>query len=160
MIRRKRQPMKPLLGFVLLLTALSTSAAGADPARKPAKESAPESAKRAANAKRILLITGEDYQRRKKSRMKGHVWQETAPALRDELRKDARLEVDIVDDLKLLRSQDLSKYAAVVMHFKNYGRKVLAGPPAAERAKPVRIGQWNDHRIRCEGPRIQIWRYE
>ena len=158
MIRRKRQPMKPLLGFVLLFTALSTSAA--DPARKPAKEPAPESAKRAANAKRILLITGEDYQRRKGSRIKGHVWQETAPALRDQLQKDTRLAVDLVDDLTFLRSQELTKYAAVVMHFKNYGRKVLAGPPAAERAKPVRIGQWNDHRIRCEGPRIQIWRYE
>jgi len=36
-------------------------------------------------------------------------------------------------------------------------RKVLDGPPAAERDEPVRIGQWNDHRIRCEGPRIQIW---
>jgi len=116
------------VGFVLLLTVLSTSVAGADPARsaapKPAKEPAPENAKRAPNAKRILLITGEDYQRRKKSRIKGHVWQETAPALRDELQKDARLEVDIVDDLKLLRSQDLSKYAAVVMHFKNYDPKV------------------------------------
>lgn len=36
-------------------------------------------------------------------------------------------------------------------------KRVLAGPPVAERAKPVRIGQWNDHRIRCEGKRIQIW---
>ncbi len=85
---------------------------------------APENAQRAPDAKRILLITGEDYQRRKKSRIKGHVWQETAPALRDELQKDARLEVDISDDLKHLRSQDLSKYAAVVMHFKNYNPKV------------------------------------
>ena len=36
-------------------------------------------------------------------------------------------------------------------------KRVLAGPPVAERGKPIKIGQWNDHRIRCEGPRIQIW---
>lgn len=36
-------------------------------------------------------------------------------------------------------------------------RRVLAGPPAAERTKPVKIGQWNDYRIRCEGRRIQLW---
>jgi hypothetical protein len=36
-------------------------------------------------------------------------------------------------------------------------RKALAGPPADERDKPVRINQWNDYRIRCKGSRIQLW---
>ena len=36
-------------------------------------------------------------------------------------------------------------------------RKVLAGPPQDQRAKPVRVGDWNDYRIRCEGKRIQLW---
>jgi hypothetical protein len=36
-------------------------------------------------------------------------------------------------------------------------RKALAGPPADERAKPVRINEWNDYRIRCQGKRIQLW---
>ncbi len=36
-------------------------------------------------------------------------------------------------------------------------RKVLAGPPADERAKPVRVNEWNDYRIRCQGKRIQLW---
>jgi len=36
-------------------------------------------------------------------------------------------------------------------------RRVLAGPPAPERAKPVRMGEWNDYRILCEGPRIRLW---
>lgn len=92
--------------------------------RKPANEPAPKDAKRAANAKRILLITGEDYPKRKGTKLKGHVWQETAPALRDQLQKDTRLAVDLVDDLKFLRSKELAKYAAVVMHFKNYDPKV------------------------------------
>ena len=35
--------------------------------------------------------------------------------------------------------------------------RLLAGPPADQRAKPVRAGQWNDYRIRCEGRRIQLW---
>jgi type 1 glutamine amidotransferase len=115
MMLRKRQPMKRLFSFVLLLTALSTFAAGADPAPKPAKAPAPENAKRAPDAKRILLITGQGYRKRK-----GRVPEETDPVLRDQLQKDTRLAVDLVNDLNILRSkEDLSKYAAVVMHFKN-----------------------------------------
>ena len=84
--------------------------------RKPEKVTVPPPKKRAANAKRILLITGEDY--------KGHKWQQTAPVLHDELAKDPRLAVDLVEDLTFLRSSDLAKYAAVVMHFKNYDPEV------------------------------------
>ena len=36
-------------------------------------------------------------------------------------------------------------------------RKILAGPPAAERNKPVKKDDWNQYVIRCEGPRIQLW---
>jgi hypothetical protein len=36
-------------------------------------------------------------------------------------------------------------------------RKVLAGPPADERGKIVRRGDWNEYIIRCEGKRIQLW---
>lgn len=36
-------------------------------------------------------------------------------------------------------------------------RRVLAGPPPQERGKPVRKGEWNEYRIRCVGPRIQLW---
>lgn len=35
--------------------------------------------------------------------------------------------------------------------------RVLAGPPADQRDKNVRAGEWNDYRIRCEGSRIQLW---
>jgi len=68
------------------------------------------------NAKRILLISGEDY--------KGHKWQETAPALREELEADPRLAVDRLDDLAKLGATELGNYAAVVMHFKNYNPEV------------------------------------
>ncbi|MEE8450963.1 MAG: DUF1080 domain-containing protein [Thermoguttaceae bacterium] len=36
-------------------------------------------------------------------------------------------------------------------------RKVLAGPPAADRAKIIKHDDWNEYVIRCEGPRIQLW---
>jgi hypothetical protein len=35
--------------------------------------------------------------------------------------------------------------------------RVLAGPPADQRDKNVRAGEWNDYRILCEGARIQLW---
>ncbi len=36
-------------------------------------------------------------------------------------------------------------------------RKILAGPPKEIRDLPVRMNDWNTYRIRCEGPRIQLW---
>ena len=36
-------------------------------------------------------------------------------------------------------------------------RKVLAGPPKADRAKIIRRDDWNDYTIRCRGRRIQLW---
>jgi hypothetical protein len=36
-------------------------------------------------------------------------------------------------------------------------RKVLAGPPAEERAKVIRREDWNEYVIRCEGKRIRLW---
>ncbi|MDZ7619050.1 MAG: DUF1080 domain-containing protein [Patescibacteria group bacterium] len=36
-------------------------------------------------------------------------------------------------------------------------KRILAGPPEADRKKPVRLGDWNEYRIRCEGPRVQLW---
>jgi sugar phosphate isomerase/epimerase len=35
--------------------------------------------------------------------------------------------------------------------------KTLAGPPAEDRGKPVKQGEWNRYVIRCQGPRIQLW---
>jgi hypothetical protein len=35
--------------------------------------------------------------------------------------------------------------------------KVLAGPDRKALKKALRPGDWNTYRIRCEGPRIQLW---
>lgn len=37
------------------------------------------------------------------------------------------------------------------------GRSFLAGPPQAERGKPVNRGGWNDYRIRCQGRHVELW---
>ncbi len=67
-------------------------------------------------ASRVLILTGEDYA--------GHKWQRTTPVLKGALSKDSRLTVDIEDDLTFLRTGDLSRYDAIVLHFKNYDPKV------------------------------------
>lgn len=62
--------------------------------------------------RRVVIITGEDYP--------GHKWKLTGPALRTELQKDARLQVDLVEEIEFTRSRQLHEYDAVVIHFKNY----------------------------------------
>lgn len=37
------------------------------------------------------------------------------------------------------------------------GRGKLAGPPKEEIGKPVKHGEWNDYRIRCQGNHVQLW---
>lgn len=86
----------------------------------------------APSAKRVLLLTGEDYP--------GHKWQETTPVLRDQLAQDARLDIHVVEDLKFLRSPQLHEFAAIVIHFKNYDPAV-PGPEGQENlARFVRQG--------------------
>jgi len=36
-------------------------------------------------------------------------------------------------------------------------RRILAGPRDHERDAPVRVNDWNDYRILCEGNRIRLW---
>ncbi len=72
---------------------------------------------------RVLLVTGEDFP--------GHVWQETTPVLRDQIERDERLQVEVVEELNFLRSPRLADYDVVVMHFKNYDPEV-PGPAGWE----------------------------
>jgi type 1 glutamine amidotransferase len=82
--------------------------------------------------KRVLLLTGEDYP--------GHKWQETTPVLRAQLEKDTRLSIQVVEDLKFLRSADLEKFAAIVVHFKNYDPAVPGPEGQQNLARFVREG--------------------
>jgi len=108
-----------LLVACLSPTALTTAA---DEARAQA----------AAGVKPVLLLTGEDYP--------GHKWKETTPVLRAALEKDSRLQIQVVEDLKFLRLPDVHKFAAIVIHFKNYDPAV-PGPEGQENlARFVRDG--------------------
>lgn len=78
-----------------------------------AADAAPEPVK-------VLLVTGVDY--------KGHLWKKTAPALRDVLEQDKRLDVQIVEDYEVLASESIFDYDILLFHFKNYGE-----PKQAER---------------------------
>ncbi|MCX7887475.1 MAG: ThuA domain-containing protein [Verrucomicrobiae bacterium] len=61
---------------------------------------------------RAVIVTGVDW--------KGHIWKETAPAVRDILQADSRFQVKIVEDPGFLANDELFKYDVLVLMFKNY----------------------------------------
>ena len=82
-------------------------------------------------AKRVLIVTGEDYP--------GHHWRKTTPVLVAHLKKDPRLQVTTLEDLKALAAVDLGKYDAVVVAF-----RTMIPPfpvPSAEAPRLLR-SQW------------------
>jgi type 1 glutamine amidotransferase len=82
---------------------------------------------------RVLLATGVDY--------KGHLWKKTAPALRDVLEKDKRLEVRIVDDMEFLASDALFDYDVLLLHLKNYDAPKRADGVQANLTRFVQQGR-------------------
>ncbi len=62
--------------------------------------------------RKVVMVTGIDYP--------GHKWQETAPVLAAELRKDPRLKVDVVETPAFLASEKLADYDVAVLHFMNW----------------------------------------
>lgn len=71
---------------------------------------------------RILIVTGLDYP--------GHHWWETTPVLQDELAKDSRLKVEVLNDPYKLDVTNLSRYDALILHFMNWEK-----PDPNERSK-------------------------
>jgi len=61
---------------------------------------------------RVLLITGVDYP--------GHHWWLTTPVLVEQLQKDPRMQVRVVQDPHFLDSRALHRYDVVVLHFMNW----------------------------------------
>lgn len=61
---------------------------------------------------RCLVVTGEDYP--------GHKWKETTPVLKKALEEGQLVEVDVIEDLTLLRTEKPFQYQVLVLHFKNY----------------------------------------
>jgi uncharacterized protein len=61
---------------------------------------------------RVLIVTGIDYP--------GHHWWKTTPVLQDELVKDPRMHVMVLEDPYQLDSFDLSSYDVLLLHFMNW----------------------------------------
>jgi uncharacterized protein len=85
------------VGFVLAVSA----ALGGEPAASPADQPF-----------RAVIVTGVDWP--------GHLWKETGPALKQELERDKRFRVTIVEDPGFLASDKLFDYDELVLLFKNY----------------------------------------
>ena len=63
-------------------------------------------------AKRVLIVTGNDYP--------GHKWRRTCPVLAAGLDKDPRLAVEYVETGDFLRSPKLKDYDTLVLHWMNW----------------------------------------
>ena len=74
------------------------------------------------NQIRVLLVTGQDWP--------GHLWRETAPALRQLLEQDKRFTVRIIEDPHALDSVALTNYQVALLHFQNWQQP---GPGVAAR---------------------------
>ncbi len=60
----------------------------------------------------VLIVTGQDYP--------GHKWKQTAPVLKDLIAKDSRLKVTVVEDPKVLATDDMKDYDVIVLHFMDW----------------------------------------
>jgi len=98
-------------------------------AAEPGKDA---DAPQAEPAKRVLIVTGEDYP--------GHKWKETTPVLKRQIAADGRLAVEVVEDLNFLRSPKLHDYDTVIAHFKNYDPEVPGREGFDNLARFVREG--------------------
>lgn len=61
---------------------------------------------------RVLIVTGIDYP--------GHHWKETTPVLQEELGRDPRMKVAILNDPYKLDATDLAGYDVLLLHFMNW----------------------------------------
>jgi len=52
---------------------------------------------------------------------------------------------------------DIGQHYWGALYDESRRNKILAQPPRELLDKIVKPGEWNDYKIRCEGPRIQLW---
>jgi type 1 glutamine amidotransferase len=62
----------------------------------------------------VLIVTGVD--------LPAHDWRSTGPAIRNELQKDPRIKVEILNDIYRLDSMDLAKFQVVLLNFYTKGK--------------------------------------
>jgi type 1 glutamine amidotransferase len=89
---------------------------------------------------RTVIVTGVDWPGRPPA-VPGHVWKETAPALKQVLEGDERFQVTIVEDPGFLASDELFTFDEIVLHFKNYDPIPQEEKAKANLTKFVRDGK-------------------
>ncbi|MBP9901390.1 MAG: ThuA domain-containing protein, partial [Verrucomicrobia bacterium] len=81
---------------------------------------------------RVLIVTGMD--------IPAHEWQKTTPAIKAELEKDPRMNVEVLDDPYRLEATDLSKHDVVFLHFNNWEKPAPNDKSKADLKKFVEQG--------------------
>jgi len=102
--------MRPLTPFAFLCAL-----AGLVPAlavQPVAAEGGLDSGAQKTPAKRVVIVTGQDYP--------GHKWRLTAPVLAEALGQDARMQVAVVEEPEFLASPALNEYDVIVLHFMDW----------------------------------------
>jgi type 1 glutamine amidotransferase len=99
--------------FVLLMCMWQDTALAANPAATAATGDN--------KTAKVLIVTGIDHP--------AHNWRQTAPVLAEELGKDKRLKVCIIEDPHFLDSSALERYDVVVLHFMDW-EQPAPGPKA------------------------------
>lgn len=115
--------------MALLGVSVGWVANAAEPAANQ-KKAAPVAAIAKTKPVQVLVVTGIDHP--------AHKWRETAPALKEMLEKDPRIDVRIVEDPHFLDSSALNHYQVVLLHFQTWE---VAGPGTAARENLLRYVQ-------------------
>ena len=81
---------------------------------------------------RVLIVTGID--------IPAHEWRKTTPAIKEELEKDPRMKVEVLDDPYRLETTDLAKHDVVFLHFNNWEKPDPSDKSKADLKKFVEQG--------------------
>jgi type 1 glutamine amidotransferase len=107
--------------FVLLMVAVGVLV--------PSRISYPAEPAKAAEAIKVLLVTGAEY----------HNWRETAPVLAAQLRKDPRMDVRVVEDAHFLDSAAIQRYDVILLNYMNW-QEPAPGEAARENLRKAIAG--------------------
>ena len=81
---------------------------------------------------KILILTGHQYP--------GHKWDETTPVIKDALKRDPRVQVDVSEDIEVLSTPAIKKYDALVLNYCNWMKPGLSDAAKAGFVKYLREG--------------------
>ena len=81
---------------------------------------------------KALILTGAQYP--------GHVWQDTTPAIEDALKRDARMQIDVSQQIEDLATDKIKAYDVLVLNYCNWEQPGLSDAAKAGFAKYLQDG--------------------